>query len=92
MNADAPLNPTLEIISDTEADIVKGDARWKLKGGLARRIIIAYRHCLSHPDTGPADAVLYLWGLTDGLHHAAQVQAEDTLERLNSRRLDAPDF
>jgi hypothetical protein len=80
-----PDQPTLEIISDTEADIVKGDARWKLKGGMARRIIIAYRHCLGHPNTGPTDAALYLWGLADGLHHAALVSAEDTIDRLGRR-------
>jgi hypothetical protein len=85
------INPTLEIFSAQEADIVKGDTRWKLKGGRAAAIIWAYRHCLEHPDTGERDAALYLWGLTNGLHHAAVVQAEETLERLQNRRLDQPD-
>jgi hypothetical protein len=92
MPEETPANPALEIISDEEADIVKGAHRWKIQGGLARRIVSAYRHCLGHPDTGPADAALYLWGLTDGLHHAALVQAEDILERSRERRLDAPHF
>jgi hypothetical protein len=75
-------NPTLEIISDTEADLVKGKSRYKLTGGHAASVIWAYRHCLEHPGTGERDAALYLWGLTSGLRHAAMVYAEDTLKRL----------
>lgn len=84
--------PTLDILGDAEADIVKGEARWKLKGGSAASIIWAYRHCLGHPGTGERDAALYLWGLTDGLRHAALVRAEETLERARNLRLDDPDL
>ena len=86
-------NPTLEIISDTEADIVKGSVRWKLMGGLASVIITNYRHCLTHAETGANDAAFYLWGLTNGLHHAYTIQAEHAIERAARRRLDGdPDL
>lgn len=86
-------NPTLEIISDTEADIVKGAARYKLIGGLAPAIIDNYRHCLSHAETGQTDAAMYLWGLTNGLHHAWAIQLEQAIERAASHRLNAdPDL
>jgi hypothetical protein len=78
--------PTLEIISDTEADIVKGPARWKLKGGAARQIIAAWCHCRDHAGTGETDAALYLWGLTHGLHHAALTPAQETIERCRKAR------
>lgn len=78
--------PTLKIISDTEADIIKGDARLKIRGGAAARIIAAYRHCLTHKDSGKADAALYLWGLLDGMHHSALTQAEEIINRRKERQ------
>jgi hypothetical protein len=74
-------NPTLEIISDSEADIVRGASRYKLIGGRAAQIIWAYRHCLEHPGTGEQDAALFLWGLGEGISHGALVVAENVLKR-----------
>lgn len=76
-------NPTLEIISEGEADIVKGGDRWKLKGGQAAAIIATYRHMQTH--SGAWSAV-YLMGVIDGLHHAALIYAEETIERLGRSR------
>lgn len=58
--------PTVEIVSDGCAYIVKNGKRFELAGGSAPRIIENYRHCLTHDDV---TAELYLWGLIDGIQH-----------------------
>lgn len=81
--------PTLEIASDTEAEVVRGSARLKLTGGNARYIIGVYRHCLAHKGTGATDAALFLWGVIAGMEHQGLIHAHNTLEALSRRRFDA---
>lgn len=78
--------PELEIISDTEAAIVRGEARMPLSGGTAASIIAIWRHCRAHERTGETDAALFLWGLLSGLEHAAALELERISDRLEQRR------
>lgn len=81
-----PDQTTLEIISDWEAFIVKGDARWKLEGGLAAEIIWSWRHLKGHPGTGDQDAALYLWGLTAGLRHSGLTNTQMMMDTIRQNR------
>jgi hypothetical protein len=69
--------PTLEIVSDDCAYIVRDDKQFELSGGGAARIIRNYRHCLTHEGTGERDATAYLWGVMDGIRHENQKMMED---------------
>lgn len=79
---------TLEIISDTEAYAVRGEARLLITGGNARYIIAVYRHCLAHEGTGATDAALFLWGVIAGMEHQTLQHAQGTIESLRLRRID----
>jgi hypothetical protein len=79
---------TLEIISDTEAYAVRGEARLLISGGNARYIIASYRHCLTHEGTGAMDAAHFLWGVIAGMQHQTLHLAQGTIERLRLRQID----
>jgi hypothetical protein len=78
-------NPTLEVHTSDEADIVNGDSRFKLSGPRAAGIIAIYQHCRDHADTGPADAALFLWGVIEGLHYSWLAETENMLKIARQR-------
>jgi hypothetical protein len=92
-------HPRLDIISDTEADIVNGDRRFRLSGPEAASIIAIYRHCRDdlsadsasegmreRPQHSPTDADLFLWGVTEGMRYSHWVVLEKTLADIKARR------
>jgi len=86
-----PNNPVLEITADDAATIVKDGQRLEISGPVAAVIITAYRHVLTHKDTGHTDAALYLWGALDGMRYSLVEDAKRTLRDIEERRIP-PDF
>jgi hypothetical protein len=78
-----PRNATLEIVSDTEAYIVRGTARYQLAGGMAGWIIAVYRHQLTH---GEVAADTFLLGVVSGMQHMTMVRSEEILEEVKQHR------
>lgn len=82
--------PTLEIVSDGCAYIVRYGKQVELTGGIASRIIRNYRHCLTHEGTGERDATAYLWGVIDGMRHENQRMIEVQMEDWRARSKKGP--
>ena len=90
---DEPENqPRFVIHADNRATIERGGAQYELTGAFARVIIASWRHCAGHPDTGPADAALYLWGVINGMQYQQQMEAERLIEECRRNRAQAAEY
>lgn len=77
---------TLDVTEDDRAAIVRGETRYEITGPHAAAIIAAYRHLLTHKDTGELDAAIYLWGVTAGLRYLHQTQMAELMNKYRKAR------
>jgi hypothetical protein len=82
---------SLDILSDTEADIVTNDKRFRLSGDSARAIIGIYRHCRDDPRHGPTDAALFLWGVVEGMAYWQAKELDALVTNIRARRERGPE-